>query len=180
MSTQSDEALVKRIQNGEIKLFEILMTRYQSKLLRYAHYLTNSSENASDVVQTTFIQTYTNIQSFDVRKVFSSWIYRICHNEAMKLHRSEKNFFHVSLDEIIPYFSTKETPESEAVAKEESAFLKKNINLLKPDYKAVIVLFYFENKTYEDISDILHIPVNTVGTRIKRAKERLKKLCLKT
>jgi RNA polymerase sigma-70 factor, ECF subfamily len=180
MSTQSDEALVKRIQNGEIKLFEILMTRYQSKLLRYAHYLTNNSENASDVVQTTFIQTYTNIQSFDVSKVFSSWIYRICHNEAMKLHRSEKRFFHVSLDEIIPYFSSKETPETEVVTKEQSTFLKKNINLLKPNYRSIIILYYFENKSYEEISDILHIPVSTVGIRIRRAKERLKQLCLKT
>ena len=81
----SDEELVELVRTKDQELYAHIVNRYQNQLLRYSTYLIGDSDKAQDAVQTTFIKAFQNLQSFNTNKKFSSWIYRICHNESINL-----------------------------------------------------------------------------------------------
>ena len=79
----SDEALVELVCSQNQELYAEIVRRYQDKLMRYAHYLTQNEDQAADVVQEAFIKAFINLKGFNTKKKFSSWIYRIVHNQAI-------------------------------------------------------------------------------------------------
>jgi RNA polymerase sigma-70 factor (ECF subfamily) len=118
------------------------------------------------------------MQSFDTTRVFSAWIYRIAHNEfinAIKKRGVEPlSFF--DPDTLFPHPTTRETPESAMIQEETKQLIEKSLTKLRPKYREILVLYYLEELDYKTISDVLQIPVPTVGVRLKRAKDMLKEL----
>jgi RNA polymerase sigma-70 factor (ECF subfamily) len=171
----SDEALVDLVRSHDQELYEELVKRYQDKLLRYASYLTRDEDKAADIVQVALIKAFINLKGFNTKKKFSSWIYRIVHNEAinyLKKYRKEisleKNGW---LEEIA---SSENSLEEDFNRKEISQMLSLCLKEVPLSYRESLTLFYLEGKTYEEISDILRIPVGTVGTRISRGKKLIR------
>lgn len=144
--------------------------------MRYASYLMNDEHSRADVVQEGFIKAYISLNGFDVRKKFSSWIYRIVHNEAMNILNRQKR--HKPMDDKIDYDSGVDL-EDEFVRNELKRHMQSCLEKMPVIYKEPLTLFYLEEKPYEEIGDILKIPVGTVGTRINRAKGLMKKICKK-
>lgn len=176
----SDEDLAIRVQQGEVELFGVLMNRYTEKLTRYGKKFLSNADNIDDIVQDVFIKTYQNIQSFNTSLKFSSWIYRIAHNAFVNgLRKQQKSAMLMpdfDLDVFISHHTYVDPKIEERDYKELTSMIEQGLETLKPKYKEVIVLHYIENLSYKDISDILQIPVGTVGIRIMRAKEQLKKI----
>ena len=170
----TDEELVIKTIDGDLTAYDELVRRYERKLLRYAGGLVkNGCEQ--DVVQEAFIKAYKNLKSFDTKKKFSSWMYRIAHNEAINQIKKNSRTINVGIREWFEEkITVSESSEDELVKKEELGELKEKIDKLSINYKVVLKLYYFEEKSYSEISDILRIPVSTVGVRIKRAREKLK------
>ena len=81
MPKKTDEETVLQVQDGDTESFGILVERYEAKMMRYAHRFLFGYHDAEDLMQEVFIKAYTNIQSFDTKRRFSSWLYRIAHNE---------------------------------------------------------------------------------------------------
>lgn len=79
-SHQTDEELASLIQSGKVEFFGTLIVRYDAKMKRYSRKFLSDQEDTKDVVQEIFIKAYVNIQSFDAKRKFSSWLYRIAHN----------------------------------------------------------------------------------------------------
>lgn len=172
----TDEELAQHMQQNQGQGLEELINRYQDKLSRYSHSIVKDKDDVSDVLQETFISVFRNINSFDVNRKFSSWIYRIAHNKAINEVRKSKML--TVFDESREVEDEKydgEKVKKEIDAKKTKKKLKSAIEKLPLKYKEVIVLRYFEEKSYEEISDILKIPQNTVGIRIKRGLEMLKR-----
>lgn len=173
----SDEEIAEKVQKGKVQSFGILVERYQERIKRYARKFLFGYEDAEDLSQEVFIKAYRNIQSFDASKKFSSWLYRIAHNEFInvikKKGREPLMFFNPDI--IFPHPLSKNNPEEEINRKEISQILNKSLDKIKAKYREVLVLYYFENLSYREIADILHIPITTVGIRLKRGKEVLKK-----
>lgn len=173
LGKKTDEEIVVLVKENK-EIYAEIVKRYQEKLLRYAYYLTGSSHKATDVVQEAFIKAYVNLNSFNVNKKFSSWIYRITHNisinEIRKYKKEIKLFDNIGNDDH-------EKIEKKLDKKEVVSELKKCLKQLPLIYKDPITLYYLEEKSYEEISDILRIPGGTVAIRIRRAKEVLKKIC---
>jgi RNA polymerase sigma-70 factor (ECF subfamily) len=172
----SDEELAVLIRTKEKERFTDIVERYQDKLLRYATYMVHDEQKASDVVQDAFIKAYINLNGFDEKKKFSSWIYRIVHNEAMnsikKYHKEVPLLQNVDVqsEENIEYdFSKKEIIEKAQSCLDQMPLL----------YSEPLALYYLDEQSYEEISDILRIPMGTVATRISRAKSLMKALCQK-
>ena len=144
--------------------------------MSYANYLLNDNEKAADVVQESFIKAYVNLNSFNSKKKFSSWIYRIVHNQAINLIDKRKREIPL-LDNID--FDSGINIEEEYKKKEIAKIVKECLNRMPVLYKEPLSLYFLEDKSYNEISDILRIPIGTVGTRINRAKVLMKKICLK-
>ncbi len=174
---KTDEQIALDVQNGNAASFSLLIDRYEAKLMRYGHRFLSSDDDVRDAVQETFIKGYTNLRSFDISRRFSPWIYRIAHNEFVNALK-KRGAGTVSLsdfDEVLPHPAAREQTQSKAEDAELRRFLDAGLNSLDAKYKEPLVLYYFEEMDYKEIADVLHIPVATVGVRLKRGKDMLKK-----
>lgn len=172
-----DEEIAARVQKGETNAFGILVERYEARMLRYARKFLSQYEDIEDAVQDVFIKTYTNIQSFNTSMSFSPWLYRIAHNTFInvikKKGREPLPFFD---PDVILKYSTDTLVEPDIYSEEDRGMIEQTLAKLSPKYREPIVLYYFEEKEYKDIAEILRIPISTVGVRIKRAREKVKEL----
>ena len=175
LTNKSDKYIVTYTRSINKQAYAQIIKRYQDKLFRYARYLVNDEEKALDIVQESFIKAYINLNSFNTKKKFSSWIYRIVHNQAINIIQKHKKELPL-IDDID--FDSGIDVESDFSKKEVAYMLKKCLKQMPLSYREPITLYYLEERSYQEISDILQIPSNTVGTRISRAKTLMKKLCL--
>lgn len=173
----SDEELVEKTLEDKV-FFGELVERYQTKLARYTARLgVHDLEDQLDVLQEIFLKVYKNLNAFDGAMKFSSWIYRIAHNEAISWYRKKnvrpEGHLIADSEELISFLSTKS--DSADVEFDRSVNIKEvNQTLMKIDkkYREVLILRFFEHKEYEEISDILKIPVGSVGTLLHRGKKQ--------
>jgi len=175
----SDEELV-RMTLGQKNHFGDLVDRYEAKLRRYITRLgVRNSEDQEDVLQEIFLKTYRNLNGFDTSLQFSSWIYRIAHNEAISWYRKRnvrpEGHLIADSEEILGFLQAKDEIEDVKFDQTINAtVVNKALFDIDDKYREVIVLRFFEHKEYEEISDILKIPVGSVGTLIHRGKKQLK------
>jgi RNA polymerase sigma-70 factor, ECF subfamily len=174
--SRTDEELVELSRTKDQEQYACLVDRYQHRLMRYALGLLRDGHKAEDVVQEAFIKAFINLNAFDTKKKFSSWMYRIVHNEAM--NSIKKYHKEIPLLEHFDFVSSQDI-EEEFAEKELLVALNDCIDGLPVLYSAPLTLYYIEEKSYEEISDILHLPMGTVATRISRAKRLMKKICQK-
>ena len=178
MTNETDEQIATQVQEGNSEAFGELIGRYQSKLLRYGRKFLFEPEDAEDVVQDIFIKAYENIQGFDVSRRFSPRIYRIAHNEflnALKKRQASRTIFTFDIDTLFPHLAATDTADSSALDKDLRAGLEKHLEKLDAKYREPLILYYLESMDYREISEILHIPVSTVGVRLARARALLKR-----
>lgn len=176
-SDTRDEELASLVQSGDISKFGMLVERYEQKLLRYGKKFLSSKENIQDVVQEVFLKAYENIRSFDSSLKFSPWIYRIAHNAFVNILRknSRNPLQFVDFDTFISHPIYEDPVIEEKERAEIRKFLDKGLEKLSPNYREIIILYYLEEMSYKEIADILRIPTSTVGIRLRRAREALKK-----
>lgn len=174
----SDEELVRVVREKDKELYRKVIERYEEKLLRYAGYLVGDYEVAADVVQESFIKAYQNLWSFDVKRKFSSWIYRIVHNQAVNsMKKRSKEIQIEDIEWLSGEVEGNGNVEEQFEEKELAEMIGECMEKLPLKYSEPLTLYFIEEKKYEEISDILRIPVGTVGIRISRGKEALKKIC---
>jgi len=170
-----DEELAALVQHGDADAFGQLVGLYEAKLKRYARKFLRFEDDIEDLVQDVFIKAYTNIQSFDVRRRFSPWIYRIAHNTFVnelkrKGARGDTLF---DFDTVLPFLASPDTADAMTLSDELRTRLDALLDGLSPKYREVIILYYIEELSYEEMSDVLKIPVTTVGVRLKRGRDKL-------
>lgn len=175
-SELSDEEVVQVVRRQDKEAYAEIIRRYQEKLLRYAGYLTKEPHQAADAVQQGLIKAYVNLNSFNLKQKFSSWIYRIVHNEVINLVNKTKN--QRPLDDRFE-FDSGINLEDDLIKKELISHTRDCLKQMSLIYQEPLSLYYLEDKSYEEISDILRLPINTVGIRISRAKKLMKKICQK-
>jgi RNA polymerase sigma-70 factor, ECF subfamily len=175
----SDNELVKIVRKEDQERYSEIVERYQSRLFVYIYRLIGNKEEAEDLLQDVFVKVYKNLNSYDTGRKFSSWIYRIAHNETVNYikRKSLKRF--ISFDAITSTKDKLDTSSEEEGA--DKAWLRKEVSKEVSDamkklpfkYNQVLTLRYYSDQSYEEIAEILGKPVNTVGTLINRAKKKL-------
>lgn len=174
----SDEELV-RLTLQDKSHFGVIVDRYEAKLTRYITRLgVRNHEDQLDVLQEIFMKVYRNLNSFDEAFKFSSWVYRIAHNEAISWYRKKnvrpEGHLVAESDEIISFLSTKEdAPDVIFDKKVNAKAVNEALLAIDARYREIIILRFFEHKEYDEISDILKIPIGSVGTLLHRGKKQL-------
>jgi len=177
-----DEQLAKEIKANDHQALAEIIERYQNKLFYYIVRIIGNMDDSQDVVQETFLKVYENIQGFDESRKFSSWIYRIAHNLGINQVKKNQRLSAVEAHTLDWLEDRVEEAEDIVAAEEKQRLLKEmkeNIFSLRQEYRDILVLYYFEDKSYEEISDILRIPASTVGVWLRRARVNLKKITFK-
>jgi len=175
----NDVSIVKlSLENKED--FSTIINKYEARLRRYIKRLTSFSDDyVEDILQEVFLKTYINLNGFDQSLSFSSWIYRIAHNETINSFRKNKKHIEATYlieDEDLKVFSSEINIEKELYKEHFNKKFTESINELPEKYRSVIFLKFIEGKDYETISDILQKPPGTIATWINRAKKDLKKI----
>lgn len=174
---KNDEELAVLVQSGKVDFFGILFNRYEAKIKRYARKFIYVEEEVNDAVQQVFIKSFVNIKSFNSQRKFSSWLYRIAHNEFVNLLKKKRHSFLplFDLDVFLPQnFINKITDDIDTkIAKEE---VEKTLKKIEEKYREPLYLYYIEELDYREISEIMKIPISTVGVRITRAKKLMKNI----
>lgn len=177
ITTLTDEELAKQSVLNTMYFGE-LVERYNTMLLRYIMRRSHATkEDAEDIVQNSFIKMYRNINDFDTSLKFSSWAYRITHNELIDWYRKQKSRPQISIssndEDVFSSIAGDINIEKEAIEQETKKEIKKVVETLDLKYQEVVMLRFFEEKSYEEIADILQIPAGTVAIRLSRAKKIL-------
>lgn len=176
--TETDAEIVARALIDR-ESFSVLIERYEAKLNRYLLRLgVYAFEDRQDVLQDIFIKVYRNLNAFDTKLSFSSWIYRIAHNEAMSWFRKKsvrpEHFLVPDSNAILEQIAGGTLSEELHMAQETSKEIQDALAVLDQKYRTILLLRFFEEKSYEEIADILKIPVGTVATLLHRGKEQLR------
>ncbi|MFA6255391.1 MAG: RNA polymerase sigma factor [Patescibacteria group bacterium] len=159
--------------------FLYIVNRYETKLLHFIRRISNVSlDEARDLLQEVFIKVYQNLNDFNPSLKFSSWIYRITRNHVISHYRKNKNKPILLAAEINEEALNNLSSEFDIDKKIDQQILKQSIdgilNQMDNRYKEVIVLKYFEEKNYQEISDIIKKPTGTVATYLNRGKKQFK------
>jgi RNA polymerase sigma-70 factor (ECF subfamily) len=173
MSEDDDAATVRDCLSGNRQAFATLVGHYEKPVFNVALRMLRNPEDASDVSQTVFLKAYQNLSSYDPQYKFYSWIYRMAINESLNILRVRgRNVGPV--DDQLP---TGEPGPAESLASSEDRdTVLAAIDRLKPEYRAVIVLRYFADQSYEDMGQTLGIDARTVKSRLFTARQLLKDL----
>jgi RNA polymerase sigma-70 factor (ECF subfamily) len=177
VTEQSDEHVVVAALSDK-EQFAVLIERYTARLLRYLTRLgVRTHEDREDILQEAFIKAYRNLNGFDTDLSFSSWMYRIVHNEAMSFFRKRSVRPEGSLVEdsetALHYIQSELDTAHDAEQRLNAEHLSQALARLDGKYRDVVVLRFFEDRDYADISDILQIPMGSVATLLHRAKKAL-------
>lgn len=177
-----DEELVSFILKGKTELFSVIVDRYQSKVFSTVFQYTHDHEEARDLTQEIFIKLYNNLGSYKNKASFSTWLYRITVNRCIDWARKKKlstvSTIYDSSEEEIDIYDTLadmgEGPEEALIKQESKVHIREIVENLPEIYKTVIILYYFEDFSPQEISDIIDAPRRTVETRLYRGKNLLK------
>ena len=157
--------------------FVELIERYERKMIQYILRISNVSyQDAEDIAQEVFIKVYTNLHDFDPHLKFSSWIYRIAHNEMISHYRKRQarpqhestDIDDEAVERIVADWNVAKIVDTKLLSEQVQQALGK----LDVKYREILVLRYIEDKSYEEISDILRKPPGTVATLLHRAKQQ--------
>lgn len=174
----SDKELVTIVLSNK-DAFSVIINRYEAPLRRYIFRLgVRDTRDVEDILQNSFIKVYRFLRSFDDSFSFSSWIYRIVHNETYDFFRIKKRRPEITLDDdsqqLFLNIESSDDPEQIFDNNIDKEAMTKALDKLDKKYRDVLVLRYAEDKDYRQISDILEIPEGTVATLIHRGKKSLK------
>jgi len=180
---KKDEELVPLIlQNQDDFLY--IVRRYEEKLSRYITRISGlPKEDVEDLLQDVFIKVYQNLNDFDTSLKFSSWIYRIAHNETISNYRKTKSRPQsVSYDDepaLANQLASKTDFIKEIEKEYDAKVIRQVLSKMDKKYREVLVLKFLEEKDYNEISDILQKPIGTVGAMINRGKAQFKKIVVR-
>ncbi|GAA5416982.1 ECF RNA polymerase sigma factor SigW [Paraliobacillus ryukyuensis] len=174
---------IKQVKKGEQAAFEDIVTFYQDKVYQICFRLIGNRHEAEDLAQETFIRAYVNIHSYDEKRKFSTWLFRIATNVTIDRIRKKKPDYFLDaeikgtegLDMYSQLAKEQPLPEEEVESFELQTYIQQQIMSLPTKYRSVIALRFVEEMSLAEISEILDIPLGTVKTRIHRGREALRK-----
>lgn len=160
--------------------FRLIVEKYQAPLIRYVKRLLSvPTEDVEDIVQEVFIKVYQNLNGYNPELPFSSWIYRISHNAAISFYRSTKKHktdMSVDAEEneaLINSLELSVNPKNQIEAALLMDHARQAINALPKTLRDVSLLRFLEDKSYQEISDILRMPIGSVATAVARARKKI-------
>jgi RNA polymerase sigma-70 factor, ECF subfamily len=179
----SDQQLVERVQAGEKAAFDLLVRKYQHRVLKLVSRFVSDAAEAEDVAQEAFLKAYRALASFRGDSAFYTWLYRIAINtakNALVSNRRRPVDFDLDLQDPEQYdrharLKEGDTPEGVLLTEEIRSVVEKAMEQLPEDLRTAIVLRELEGLSYEEIAEAMDCPVGTVRSRIFRAREAIDK-----
>lgn len=186
MTDPGDAALIQRCQAGDQAAFQVVVERYQQRLYAVAYGILHNREDALDAVQTTFIKMHRSLDGFKSQSGLYTWLYRICTNAAIDLHRKRARRPTVEFDEAVAHSPEAgadvvgrhhdDSPRRALANRELGERIREAIAQLPDGQREAIVLREIEGMSYKEIAEALDVSVGTVMSRLHYGRKRLQEL----
>jgi len=183
LAKDDDQILIKKALAGNEAAYRLLLRRHKDAIHRMIVRIVHNREEAQDLVQETFMKAFGSLSTYKCQYRFTTWLYRIAANSCIDYLR-KRRLVSISLDQPLETKDGQVTievadwtynPEKDLTARQKSVSIDAAIDSLPKKYREVILYRHKQDKSYEEIAQILNIPVGTVKARIFRARELLKK-----
>lgn len=185
MWERSDKEIVWEVLNGNQDLFAVLVARYEKPIFNYVYGMVRHRQDAEDLTQEAFVKAFFALKTYKDAFEFSTWMYRIARNVCLDYFRKQKirSFFSLNTpvgeekeDEVEDFLPGDKDPEEGVLEGETLEQVLQAVGKLPWKFREVIVLRYIEELPYEEIAQVLGVPIGTVKTYLHRAKEKLKEI----
>lgn len=175
MELYTDTYYIQRIQKGDTACFACLLDKYSRPVHSLILKVVQNREDAEELAQDVFMKVFRNLDKFKGDSSFSTWVYRIAYNTAISATRKKKYEFLALEETWIQHVSEEEVAElmGRAGSSEQINRLEKALLQLSPEERALILLFYMEQKTVEEIMKITDLSLSNVKTRLHRTRKKL-------
>jgi RNA polymerase sigma-70 factor (ECF subfamily) len=175
-----DHELVARLRAGDQRAFAELIDRYKARIYHTTLRILGNREDAEEAAQDTFVRAYRGLENFRKEATFSTWIYRICVNTCLNLLESRKRFKAQDIDstpvEDLPFI---ESAESDFAEEDLQARIFSTMEKLPAKYRTVLVLYHIQHLAYQEIAEIMQMPMGSVKTHLFRARAMLRERVLR-
>ncbi len=183
MIQEADRILIKDALEGKQRAYDVLIKKYRGSVYNLVHRMIENRQEAEDIVQETFIKAFNALKTFNEEFAFSTWLFKIATNNCIDTLRKRKLQTYsidtpvqtkdgeVSRDVADEIYS----PEQFTISGESTSIILESVESLPNKYQLVINMRHKEDRSYEEISELLKIPIGTVKARIFRAREILKR-----
>jgi len=164
--------LIQKALTGDEGACQKILNLYKGRIFSYVYRMVHNYHDAEDITFDTFIKCFNALASFDTSKPFTTWLFTIAHNLTMDHFRKHKiefeyfDEFHPSSDDLVAEFKKKRKVEQ----------IDRALAKLPPIDREMVILFHKEEHTYQEISEIMKIPITTIKTRLHRARKKLSSL----
>lgn len=178
-----DNEIIKLYIGGDKKASSMLVEKYKNSLYNFCCHLEKNSGDGDELFQNTWIKVFKNIRSFNMNMKFKNWLFAVCINTYKDEYRKKKRWFKIIKTyfnddkkncDFEKYSDDNKNTYDEIIKNEDLKKLLECVKALDENFKVPIILFYFEEKSYSEISGILNIPEGTVKSRLNHAKCKLK------
>ena len=170
--TLPDLDLMRRVQEGEMVSYNTLVNRYKDRLFNVLYRMLSSEDEANDLLQETFLRVWQHKMSYDFRFAFSTWIYTIALNLARNELRRRKKIKFLDIFDFADKLAAKE--EKKDTSANLKTLLESEMKRLPEKYKTAFLLRDVDNLSYEEIAQVLGVPLGTVKSRVNRARAILR------
>jgi RNA polymerase sigma-70 factor (ECF subfamily) len=167
----SDEAIVAEVVAGKRDLFRALVNRHERRITGLGRSFFHNLDEAADFTQDVFLKAFHALPQFEGRARFSTWLYRIAYTSALNQLNRRKEYKSLSEDE---HESAYKTPEEEHIKALARSAVRQAVSELPEKYRICVDLFFFYERSYDEIEVITGYPVNTVKSHVFRAKKLLR------
>ncbi|WP_372370533.1 RNA polymerase sigma factor [Candidatus Uabimicrobium sp. HlEnr_7] len=169
---QSEQDLIRNFVDGDHEAFRTLVEKYQTPLLNYLYRFTGKYEVAEEIVQDTFLVVFQKISTFKLQSSFRAWLYAIATNHASNHLRKHSPIYN---NEVLSTASDIQLDPSEKIIEQERAVaVQKALKTLPEKQRAIFILRFYQQFTYEEIAETLKCPIGTVKSRICYTLQKLK------
>jgi RNA polymerase sigma-70 factor, ECF subfamily len=181
--SEMDAELIRRVRAGDYQAMEDLVQRHYRGVFNLAYRLTNDYDHAQDIVQEAFIRVHNALPSFRGEANFTTWLHRIVKNVFLDERKKQRIRTHSSLEDMVELEDnsvsrqvedTKPGPEWLMEQSEKAEVIQRAVMALPQNQRLMIALYHFQHRSYDEIADIMGLPIGTVKSRLNRARLALK------
>lgn len=179
-----DDILIKAHLKGDPKAFEVLFKKYREQVARLVYSIVKHEALVQDIVQEVFLLVFRHLSKFRQHAAFKTWIYRITVNESLRqLERARRwqplpdgDAERSKIPSTLIVFENGESPERVLIDGEQKALVHDALNSIRPHHRTILVLYYLEDLSVQEIAEVLEIPEGSVKSRLFYARDGLRKV----
>ena len=173
----TDQAIVRQVIEGDFEAFGVLVSKYQDRIYSAIRNYVSNPDDAVDITQDAFVKAYSKLRSFDASSAFYTWLYRIAFNLAISRQRRQRPTVSVEhARDVLGHepVDRADPPGARLEQEERACQVREAMAALSDEHRSILVLREVEGCAYEEIAEILELPVGTIRSRLHRARLQLR------